>query len=253
MKKSDKCPICQQKFEYKENSQINKALYKLNFKCFFEKDGCKKIINYLDYFNHVKNCIYRNYLYECHASKYNLVNLNYEKCHFIGNYKEIERHFQNHEMEKIICIFCSEPYLRINSKEHFEKNCEIETVDYKNGYKYIRYKDDSFGIYNYINGDKFKGSFNGYGIYYYANGEKYEGKMKNKSREGYGIYYYLNGDRYEGNWEFHYINGFGIKYYSNGEKYIGQWKYNKRDGYGKYYYLNGVIYKGLWKDDQKTG
>ena len=46
--------MCQQKFEYKTNSLINNVLYKLKFKCCFEKNGCKQIINYLDYFNHAK-------------------------------------------------------------------------------------------------------------------------------------------------------------------------------------------------------
>ena len=251
LKKNNKCPMCQQKFEYKTNSLINNVLYKLKFKCCFEKNGCKQIINYLDYFNHAKNCNYKIYYYECHINKYNLNNLQYEECKYRADYKEMEKHFKNHEMEKVKCIFCHKSYLRINSQEHFEKNCEIETVDYKNGYKFIRYKNDKFGIYNFMNGDKLIGSFYGYGIYYYVNGEKYMGEMKNKSREGFGLYYYLNGDIYEGNWEYHYINGFGIKYYSNGEKYEGEWKYNKRDGFGTYFYLNGVISKGFWKDDKK--
>ena len=217
----------------------------------FKKEGCKKIINYLDYFNHIYKCEYRTILYECHADKYNYVNKNYEKCGFVGTYKEVEDHFINYEFGLFNCIFCYKNILRINSKKHFETDCVIETIDFKNGYKYIKNKNNSYGIYYYSNGDIYKGSTNGYGTFYYSNGDTYIGEWKNNSREGFGIMHYNNGDKYEGEFKYHYINGYGIYYYSNGDKYEGEFKYNKKEGFGTMYYSNGIIYKGKWKDDQK--
>ena len=53
LEKNNKCPICKNTFENKTKSEFEKQLHKFNFKCIFHKEGCKKIINYSDYFNHI--------------------------------------------------------------------------------------------------------------------------------------------------------------------------------------------------------
>ena len=59
------CPICKQNFEYKENIEIEKILKKINFKCLFQKEGCTKIMKYSEYLNHIKECEFKNIIYEC--------------------------------------------------------------------------------------------------------------------------------------------------------------------------------------------
>ena len=55
------CPICKNKFEYIKNEKIEKSLYNLYFKCSYQKEGCGKIVKYLDYLNHINNCEFTKY------------------------------------------------------------------------------------------------------------------------------------------------------------------------------------------------
>ena len=246
---SQNCPVCRQHFENINNNNIKELLYKLNFKCLYNDQGCKEIISYLNYSEHLKVCRYSTKtIFMCQVDRFYYSLNNFEKCHFVGNYEEIIVHFKNHELKQFHCAFCSKIISRLNSKDHYQNNCNIEIINERNGYKHLKKKDDSFGIYYYLSGEKFKGSLNGYGQYYYLNGNQYEGEMANGYVDGYGTLYSFNGDKYEG--EFKYdMNGCGICIYSNGEKYEGKWKYNQKHGIGKLYKKNNELYYGEFKKD----
>ena len=73
LKEKNKCPICKNNFEYKVKNDIINSLEKLFFKCLFKNEGCKEIISYKEYFNHLGNCKYNNIKYECYIKKYNYI------------------------------------------------------------------------------------------------------------------------------------------------------------------------------------
>ena len=162
LKSNNNCPICKNKFENINKSEIENQLHKLEFKCLFFKEGYTKIENYLEYFNHIHTCKYKNLVYECKIDKYNYLKKEFEKCNYIGNQEEMKNHFKKCAFIKYKCIFCDENILKINLKEHVENKCKL-------------------------------------GIYKYIMNEKYIGENKNKIREGDGIYFYYNGNKYEGN------------------------------------------------------
>ena len=201
------CPLCKNNFENKTKIEFENKLHKLNFKCLFFKEGCTKIVNYLEYSNHIHTCKYNNLSYQCQIDKYNYLNKEFEKCNYIGNKDEIKEHFKRCAFFKYKCLFCNENILKINLKEHVE--------------------------------NKFK-----LGIFKYLMNDKYIGENKNKIKEGYGIYYYCDGSKYEGEWKNDKKEGYGIQYYWNGDRYEGGWKDNNREGYGIYYFSNGGKYKG---------
>ena len=253
MKSNSKCPICKKNFEYKTNNKRNEILYKICFECPNKDNGCEEIISYLNYFNHIKECKYRKVLYECQIDKYNYTHNDFEKCLYKGTYKEINEHFNKCELSLVKCVFCTHEFLKIHSKEHYQKYCNIEIKNYNNIYKCIKTKNGSFCKFSYNDGDIYKGALNGFGQYFCTNGDKYEGEIKKNSREGYGIQYFSDGiSIYEGEFKYNYINGCGIFIYSNGVKYEGEWKNNKKDGYGTLYDKN-VLYYGEFKKDKIEG
>ena len=66
LKEKDKCPICKLDFKYKINDELNDSLNKLSFECLFKKKGCKEILSYSEYLNHINNCKYDNNIqYKC--------------------------------------------------------------------------------------------------------------------------------------------------------------------------------------------
>ena len=185
LKDNNKCPICKNIFEFKINEEIYNTLSNLLFKCVFYKEGCKDIISYSDYFDHIYNCKFKtNITYECQINRYNYLNKNFEKCMFRGNKEEIENHFKSCAFLKYKCIFCKVDILQINLQDHVENICKIGIINYSQGEKYI--------------GEKENNQINGYGIYYYTEGNRYEGEWKQGHREGYGTYFYSTGDKYEG-------------------------------------------------------
>ena len=121
---NNRCPICKNIFLYQINNEIYYLLDKLLFKCTFYKEGCKEIINYSDYFNHINNCKFKtNILYECQIKKYNYANKTFDKCLFKGNIKEIENHFKSCAFSKYKCIFCEDDIIKINLEKHVEIKC----------------------------------------------------------------------------------------------------------------------------------
>ena len=231
---NNKCPICKNKFENKSRNEIENELHKLKFKCVFYKEGCNKVVNYLEYFNHIYSCKFKNLIYECKIEKYNYLKKEFEECNYKGNKEEIKEHLKRCGLMKYKCIFCCKNILKIDLKEHFENKCKLR-------------------IFKYINNDKYIGENKnkireGYGIYYYSDGDKYEGDWKNDIKDGYGICYYSNGNKYEGHWKNDIKDGYGIYYFSNGDKYEGEWKNGINDGYGLFYfYPINWKYKGKWK------
>ncbi len=195
------CPTCKLNFLYKFNEEIYNSLNKLIFKCEFQNEGCDKIIPYSEYLTHINNCKYNNNLYECNIKKYNYDKKSFEKCGYIGNKIEIEKHFKICAFKIYNCTFCNKNILNMDFEEHIEFDCKFGVIKYQNGDIYI--------------GEKNKNIKEGYGIIYYSNGRKYEGEFKNDVEDGYGIYYYLDGIKYEGEWKNGLINGLGVFYLIN--------------------------------------
>ena len=162
--KNDKCPICKNKFEYKDNPQLLKLLNQLSFKCVYKNEGCNKILKYSEYINHINQCNYNNILYQCQVEKLNNSNKKFEKCKYKGYKNEIKKHLKFCAFYNFKCLYCEKNILNINLKYHIEKKCKI-------------------------------------GIYNYQNKEKYIGEKKINIREGYGIYNFVNGNKYEGEWK----------------------------------------------------
>jgi len=244
------CPMCKKNFKNISKIEFENVLYKLDFRCLFFKEGCAKIVNYLDYFNHIHTCKFNNILYECQIDKYNYLKKEFEKCNYIGNKEEITDHFKRCAFLEYKCLLCNENILKINLKEHVENKCKLGIFKDLMNNKYIGENKnkikEGYGIMHYSNGSKYEGEWKnnkreGYGIFYFSNGDKYEGEFKNNKREGYGIQYYSNGSRYEGDWKDHKKEGYGIQYYSNGSRYEGEWKDHKKEGYGIIYF-----YKRPW-------
>ena len=261
LKNKDNCPICKNKFQYIENKEIFKLLNNLLFKCIFHKEGCRIISNYLDYFNHIKKCIYGNLLYECHVEKFNYFDKKFEICSFKGKKDEVERHFNKCGFIEYKCLFCKTNILNINLKFHAEKECKVRIMNHPSGSRYEGQVKNGFaegyGKYYFSDGENYKGEWkndrrNGFGINYYSNNDRYEGEFNDNKREGYGIYY-SNGDRYEGEWKNDKEDGYGINNWFNGNKYEGQFKRGLLEGYGIYYYSNGVKYEGQFKNNKIEG
>ncbi len=202
---NNKCPVCKNIFEYKINNDINNLLNKLSFKCKFKTKGCNKIISYSEYFHHMQNCKYNNMKYECLVKKYNYQKKEFEKCGYIGNKNEIEKHINVCANINYRCIFCNKNILQMNLEEHVEKICKLKIEKYPFGGIYVGQKNNNLR--------------EGYGKLYYYDGDRYEGEWKNDRIEGSGIFYFYNGGRYEGEWKNGMREGYGINYFSDGNKY----------------------------------
>ena len=262
LKENNKCPICKLTFEYKINNNLINELNNLSFKCPFKKEGCNEILFYSEYLNHYYNCKYNNIQFECKVKKYDYKSKDFKECGYLGNKKEIEKHFKLCGLTEYKCIICKEKILKINFEEHVKNKCIFRIYHYYNGDRdegeWKNNLREGIGIYYYSNGDRYEGEYKndeneGIGIYYFFNGDRYEGEWKNNLREGYGILYLTDGDRYEGEWKNNLKEGYGILYMSNGIRYEGEWKNGKLEGIGMYYYSGGDIYKGEWKNDLRGG
>ena len=105
LKESNKCPTCKLPFKYKERKKINNALKKLFFHCPFKSEGCNDIMPYLNYLNHINNCKYNNIAFECHVKKYNYNKKEFEKCGYLGNKINMEKHLKICALIEYKCIF----------------------------------------------------------------------------------------------------------------------------------------------------
>ena len=283
LKDNNNCPICKKKFDYKINYKIEKQLIDTLFKCNYFKKGCKKVLNYYNYFKHINECKYKNTQYECHVDKYNFLDKQFEKCLYTANNKDIENHFKKCAFLQYKCLFCNENILAINLKEHTEKKCKIRIINIENRIKYIgEYKNDKkdgYGKFYLDNNMIYEGEWkndkkDGYGIFN-LNNLLYEGEWKNDKKEGYGIMHYQNDIIYKGEWKNDEIEGYGIfdlkeikcegKWKKNklfgygiitlldGAYYAGEFINNIREGYGMLYSTEGIIYKGEWKKNCREG
>ena len=256
LKNNNSCPICKDFFEYKTNHEIKNLLNKLSFKCMFNKEGCKDIISHSKYFNHIRNCEFNNLTFECQIKKFSYKNKKFEICGYLGNKKNIEKHFLSCAYAKCRCIFCNKNIFRMNFEKHAKKECKFIIANGENEITYIGEKKNSFkegyGIANIPNEIKCEGefkndSFEGFGIAIFANGGRFEGEGE-KSDIKIGTYYYPIGGIYEGEFKDSEKEGYGIFYYSDGTIYEGEWKSNHPEGYGIFYCSNGDIYETEWKD-----
>ena len=201
---NNKCPICKNIFQYKDNLEIKILLNNLSFKCLFQKEGCNQFLQYSNYITHINNCNYQNINYECQVEKLNNADKIFEKCKYKGYYKKVIEHFKLCALFNVKCLCCKKNILNINLKKHIENECKIGILNYQN-IKYI--------------GEKKNKIMEGYGILYDSYGRKYEGEWKNGKKEGYGIINDSFGNIYKGEIKNNKIEGIGILYSINGNKY----------------------------------
>jgi len=90
------------------------------------------------------------------------------------------------------------------------------------------------------------------GIFQYENGDIYKGSFKNDQPCGFGIVDHCNGDRYEGNIRASRPHGKGICKYSDGIVYEGNFIHGKREGKGVLSKDRQIIYDGKWENDQQS-
>ena len=172
LKEKNKYPTCKMNFEYKINNELNDSLNKLTFECLFKKEGCKVILSYSEYLNHINICKYDNDTdYKCNIKKYNYNKKEFEICGYIGNKTNIEEHFKKCGLSEYKCLFCNKNILHMDIEEHVTNKCKIKIKKYPNKDIYI--------------GEKKNNLKEGYGIYIYANGRRYEGQFKNDKKEGF--------------------------------------------------------------------
>jgi hypothetical protein len=112
------------------------------------------------------------------------------------------------------------------------------------------------GIYQYNNGDVFKGEFSAgnliKGIYQYANGDIHEGNFVNNKPCGVGkLIEKSSGNIYEGSWNDGVIT-YGMIIYEDGARYKGSIKNKKRHGPGMFF-KDRVNSIGEWTEDKFTG
>ena len=147
---NNKCPTCKLNFEYAIKNDIKNKLFKLSFYCNFKNEGCDYIISYNKYLEHINNCKYNNISFECLVKKYNYSNKKFEKCGYLGNKINIEKHLKLCALDVYHCIFCNEDILLMNLEEHFKNKCKIKLINYQDGRVYIgEYKNnelEGFGI-----------------------------------------------------------------------------------------------------------
>lgn len=109
------------------------------------------------------------------------------------------------------------------------------------------------GIYEYINGDIYKGQLmngkcNGRGILLYKNGDVYDGEFIDGQRAGFGVHTYVSGAKYIGSFENNLKHGYGTMTYVSGNSYEGEFRIGKRHGKGIYKYTDGSVYRGEFED-----
>ena len=113
LEENDKCPICKNNFENITKNEFENLLHKLEFKCLFFKEGCTKIINYLEYFVHINKCKYNNLIYKCQINKYNYSNKEFQECNYEGNIEEINNHFKRCAFIKYNAYFVMKIYYKL--------------------------------------------------------------------------------------------------------------------------------------------
>ena len=174
LKEHNECPVCRRSFKYIKNTEIKNELSKLSFKCMFNKEGCKEIIPYDKYPNHIGSCKHNNkdIEYECNVKKYIYDEKEFKKCGYIGKYDDVLKHFKVCETVIHHCLFCGLDLERFKLKEHVQKDCEVRII--------------KSGTNKYI-GQMKNNLKNGAGKEFQQNGQKYLGYFKNGMKEDFWI------------------------------------------------------------------
>ena len=103
LKENNTCPICKNQFNYKTNYKVESKLINTKFKCKYNSDGCKTILNYYQYFKHINECKFKNKIF----------NMNVKLKNIIINLKNLKNVFfaRKFKMLKIILKNALFPYI----------------------------------------------------------------------------------------------------------------------------------------------
>jgi hypothetical protein len=133
---------------------------------------------------------------------------------------------------------------------------DTEKFDYKINDLGNKGVENGFGVYEFSNGDVYRGDFlngkrSGFGEYYFINGDVFKGEFVNGKFQGNGKYFFNNGDVKDAVWENDKVVR-QISYQFGNQKSGGCISGNCQNGYGKYVYSNGV-YEGDFSNGQWIG
>lgn len=142
----------------------------------------------------------------------------------------------------------------------------ITTAPYKIGYEEVynppvgfssnhaqpmkSYGHEKFFAYD---GDWEKGKMCGTGVYQYIDGYTYKGSFRDNCQQGEGIAAYANGSSYEGEWHKGKFGGKGVMKCRASSSYEGYFFDGRRNGYGKLKYASGLTYEGDFVDGKPHG
>jgi E3 ubiquitin-protein ligase NRDP1 len=150
LKNNQKCPECRSHFEEcKIPRKLRNMIELLEFKCIYH--GCNKILNIMNYSEHVNNCSKR-IKFKCNLCSFigNGINvylhaldcgLTIRFCNFCKrnfyNFK-FEEHFLKCKKLVVSCLFCKKSFEVFEMEKHFKKCFNVRIMCIKCGYYYDR-------------------------------------------------------------------------------------------------------------------
>ena len=81
--------------------------------------------------------------FECLIMKYNYERKTFEKCGYLGNKIEIEKHFKICAIKNYKCLFCNKYIINMNLENHVKNECKFKTIKYPNDDIYIGEKNNN--------------------------------------------------------------------------------------------------------------
>jgi len=179
----------------------------------------------------------------------------------IFNLKKKSRKYQKREILPLPEGNCAQCCCNVAQKTPIHKSdasrgrC-LECFPYKNGAKitvlFHQYSNGKYSGQMIVQScQPLIGRREGQGIFQYENGDMYKGSFKNDQPCGFGSFYHSNGDRYEGGVRASRPHGRGICKYSDGIVYEGNFIDGKREGKGVLSKDRKIIYEGKWENNQQ--
>lgn len=97
------------------NRVLRILLNKLEFKCYYYKNGCESVIILSNFLKHIQCCEYGDF------------HCNSPSCSFVGIEKEIKAHVEVCLLRLLICNYCNQKIIRAEFPPHLSE-CENKQV-----------------------------------------------------------------------------------------------------------------------------
>ena len=116
----ENCPLCHKICDPVKSSRIENKLKDVKIICFYSNHGCKEVIRYPDYINHLSQCPYRIYGIRCHC----------ESSKTTGTIEFIKAHASECPYWRILCPDCKGVCYRSEYENHRNSdNCLKKQID----------------------------------------------------------------------------------------------------------------------------